>query len=127
MIYSFEYRGQSYEFDDQRMGLGEARWVKQETGLFGTAFYDAIRNMDPDAMACLVVIGMRRGGLTETDLEDVCADENGYFELIETIKPVEPETPSNRTTRRAAARKKDTTVEEKDDTEEAPRPVAAVQ
>lgn len=114
MIFSFEYRGQGYEFDDQRMGLGEARWVKHETGLFGNAFFDAIRALDPDAMACLVVLGMRRGGATETDLEDVCADDNGYFDLIETIKV---KSPTNRATRRA--------TKKKDDTE--PRPVAAVQ
>lgn len=95
MIFSFKYDGAAYEFDDERMGLGEARWIKKETGLYGRAFFEAAQDLDPDALSCMVVIAMRRAGLTETNIDEVCANENAYFEMVETaqVRPTETAEP----------------------------------
>jgi len=84
MIFSFEYQGKRYEFDDTRMSLGEARWIKSEIGMIGTDFFEAVKKLDPDAMSCLVVIAMKRAGLSETTMEQIAEDENGYFDLVST-------------------------------------------
>lgn len=99
MIFTFQFGDESYNYDDELMGLGEARFVKEETGLYGSAFFDAVKTMDPDAIACLVVLAMRRAGKTDATVESVSEEVDGYFQFIRTVN----ETPSakNRAERRA--------------------------
>lgn len=98
MIFSFRWNGKAYDFDDERMSLGEARWVKAETGLHGPEFFKAVQRMDPDAMAALMVIAMRRAGETDTTMDSIAEAENGYFEMIGSVQVKEK--PENRAARR---------------------------
>lgn len=114
MIFTFEFRGKSYEFDDAKLGLGEARWVKHEINLHGMNFFEAVQSLDPDAVACLVVLAMRRAGETDATMEEISNDDNGYGEFVVTVKVRpsegdEPKPPPNRATRRRAAAVKDPT------------------
>lgn len=87
MIFAFKYEGKAYDFDDERMGLGEARWVKRVTGLTGSDFFGAARKLDPDAVVAILVMAMRRAGLQETQMDDIYSeDDNGYFKLIESLE-----------------------------------------
>lgn len=93
MIFEFTYEGKAYDFDDERMGLAEARYLKREFGLVGTEFFTACRKLDPDALIALLVLAMRRAGLTETKVEDLYPnDDNGYYELVQSME-VRPSTP----------------------------------
>ncbi len=103
MIFKFQYDGKSYEFDDARMGLGEARWIKAETGLYGTAFFEAVQGLDPDAISAMIVIAMRRGGVSETTMESIAENENGYFELIGSVSVHGDEENKVRPTRKRVA------------------------
>lgn len=107
MIFKFQYDGTDYEFDDAKMSLGEARWIKAETGLFGNGFFDAVRELDPDAISAMIVIAMRRGGLSESTMDSIAETDNGYFELIGSVTVHGDEEGAIRPTRkRAAAAKK---------------------
>lgn len=87
MIFMFKYDGKSYDYDDEKMGLGEARWVKKETGLVGANFFEAARALDPDAIVAILVMAMRRAGVIETKMEDIYSgDDNGYYKLIEGLE-----------------------------------------
>lgn len=99
MIFTFQFGDQSYDYDDDTMGLGEARFVKAETGLYGSAFFEAVKTMDPDAIACLVVLAMRRAGKTDATMESVGEEVDGYFQFIRTVN--ETSSPANRAERRA--------------------------
>lgn len=93
MIFQFTYEDKKYQYDDGRMGLGEARWVKQETGLVGMAFFEAARALDPDAILCILVMAMRRAGEV-VDVEDIYADDdNGYYKLITSLEVLEATEP----------------------------------
>lgn len=86
MIYKFSYEDQVYDFDDEKMSLGEARWVKRETGMVGGGFFAAARALDPDAIVALLTLAMRRAGKTEAQIEDIYSDDdNGYFKLIQSL------------------------------------------
>lgn len=83
MIFTFTYADQKYTYDDEKMGLGEARWVKRETGLVGAEFFNAARTLDPDAIVAILVMAMRRAGEHETQMGDIYSDDdNGYYKLI---------------------------------------------
>lgn len=86
MIFAFRYENKAFDFDDERMGLGEARWVKQMTGLTGSDFFAAARKLDPDAVVAILVLAMRRAGLHDAQMDDIYSDDdNGYFKLIESL------------------------------------------
>lgn len=83
MIFTFTYGDQKYEWDDDKMSLGEARYVKQVTGMVGSDFYEAARKLDPDAIMAILVLARRRAGETSASLEDFdMEDSQGYINLI---------------------------------------------
>lgn len=98
MIFQFTYGDEKYQFDDEKMGLGEARYVKQVTGMVGQEFFEAARKLDPDAIVAILVMSMRRAGKTEVSMDDIYTDDdNGYYKLITGMEVLEsaPEAPKN--------------------------------
>lgn len=91
MIFTFKFRNKPFAFDDMKMSLGEARWSKAETGFVGAEFFEAVQKADPDALSCIVVMAMRRAGLTETTMDSIAEDENGYVEIMSTLDVVDPD------------------------------------
>lgn len=89
MIFTFKFRSKPYAFDDTKMSLGEARWIKAETALVGAEFFEAAQKADPDALSCIVVMAMRRAGLDETTLDSIADDEDGYYEIMSTMDVVQ--------------------------------------
>lgn len=116
MIYTFEYDGKSYDYDDDQLSLPEAIEIKRETGMVGVEFFDAARKADPEALAMLLVLAMRRGGVEDATMDSIYKDDpDGYVKLISNVEvrssggdTVVP----NRAARRAAARKKTATKAE---------------
>lgn len=87
MIFEFTYEDTTYEFDDDKMSLGEARWIKQATGLVGSSFFEAARKLDPDAILAILVMAMRRAGLKDTEMDAIYADdEDGYIKLVQGLE-----------------------------------------
>jgi hypothetical protein len=104
MILTFQFRDATYTFDDEKMGLGEARWVKQETGLLPKEFFPAVQDLDPDAIACVVVLAMRRAGVTDATIESICEDENGLFEFLASSQVAAGKGPAAKVPAKAATR-----------------------
>lgn len=86
MIFSFKFQGKDYKFEDTQLSLGEARWIKRETGLYGQDFFHAVQTLDPDAISCIVVMAMRRAGATDATIEAIEEEINGYGEFAITVK-----------------------------------------
>lgn len=105
MIFKFQFRGTGYNFDDEKMSLGEARWIKAETGLVGMGFFDAVKGLDPDAISAMVVLAMRRAGVADATMESIADDENGLFEFFETGEVVETPPKNGPAPRRKTAAK----------------------
>lgn len=106
MIFSFKFQGKDYQFEDTQLGLGEARWIKRETGLYGQKFFEAVQTLDPDAIACLIVLAMRRAGESDATIEAIEEEINGYGEFAVTVKAEATEKdmpPVNRAARRRNA------------------------
>lgn len=91
MIFTFKFQGKPYAFDDMKMSLGEARWSKAETGFVGAEFFHAVQKADPDALSCIVVMAMRRAGLSEATLDSIADEENGYVEIMSTMDMIDPD------------------------------------
>jgi hypothetical protein len=104
MILTFKFRDNTYSFDDEKMGLGEARWVKQETGLLPKEFFPAVQELDPDAIACVIVLAMRRAGATDATIESICEDENGLFDFLASSQVAAGKGPAAKAPAKAATR-----------------------
>lgn len=104
MLFTFTFRDTTYTFDDEKMGLGEARWIKQECGLLPKEFFPAVQNLDPDAIACMIVLAMRRAGVEDATIESICEDENGLFDFLETGQVEAGKTPRAKAPAKAATR-----------------------
>lgn len=58
----FDLGGKLYEFDGATLSIGEARAVKRNTGLGVLEFERGIKTLDPDAVAALIWVTLRRAG-----------------------------------------------------------------
>lgn len=80
---TFDYDGQTYEFDQNKLDLTEAIAVKVETGgMTIKAFQLGINELDPDALKAMVWLSLRRAG-TAVRYADVTFD---VVELLSSIK-----------------------------------------
>lgn len=89
MKFLFKYEDAAYTFDDEKMSLGEARFVRTVTGYTGAEFFEQARKLDPDAIMAILVMAKRRAG-EEAKMEDFdLDDENGYIKLIQSLDVAE--------------------------------------
>lgn len=58
----FKIEGRTYEFDESRLTVAEARVIKKHAGLGLAEFGDGIRRGDPDAIVSMLFIAKRRAG-----------------------------------------------------------------
>lgn len=55
-------KGEKYEFDQGSMPVGEARLIKERTGMGFAAWAAGVSDMDPDAIVALVFLAKKRAG-----------------------------------------------------------------
>lgn len=80
---TFDYDGQTYEFDQNKLDLTEAIAVKVETGgMTIKAFQLGINELDPESLKAMVWLSLRRAG-TAVRYADVTFD---VVELLSSIK-----------------------------------------
>ena len=63
--------GTSYDFDQGRLMLSEARLIEKNTGMTIPRWQKALDEFNSDALAGLVLLLRRRAGETELQFEDV--------------------------------------------------------
>lgn len=108
MIFEFMHQEKAYQFDDERMSLAEARWVKREFGMTGPTLFGAFQELDPDALLAIFALALKRGGVeieTAADIPLGDENENGYFELIQSVKAKTAEAAALKVVRRRNATK----------------------
>lgn len=55
-------KGEKYEFDQGSMPVGEARLIKERTGMGFAKWAEGVSEMDPDAICALVYLAKKRAG-----------------------------------------------------------------
>lgn len=69
----FEIEGKEYEWDNERLTVGEARFLKEKTGMGILQWNNGLLARDGDAEAALIYFAKRRAGeaVRWQDLEDL--------------------------------------------------------
>lgn len=69
----FTVEGREYDFDADKLSVGEARLVKQHTGNGVRSWLNGINDYEPDAWLALILIAKKRNGeaVTWNDLQDI--------------------------------------------------------
>lgn len=102
MIFRFKHHGKIYTFDDERMSIPEAQWIKRETGIVGMELFQGFRKLDVDCLLVVFAIALKRGGIQIDTIADVPLDEgNGYYQLLTSIQEDNDQAvrPTSRTTK----------------------------
>ena len=86
MIFTFEYEGCPYSYDDSTMSLPEARYIKRHSGLTGQVgmWPVNVQMGDPDAVCLLLILAQRRAG-EKANWEDLPETMN-FAALVRSIK-----------------------------------------
>lgn len=69
----FTVEGREYDFDADKLSVGEARLVKQHTDSGVRSWLNGINDYEPDAWLALILIAKKRNGeaVTWNDLQDI--------------------------------------------------------
>lgn len=79
----FALDGEKYEFDDDRMDVGEVRDLRKVTGFGPKEFWTEFADVNEDCVAGLVWLTRRRNGETDLRFSDVSFD---FMEFITSME-----------------------------------------
>lgn len=82
----FTLDGAEYEFDQNKLALGEAIAVKKSSGLTVKAFQEGLVEMDPEALQAMVWLARRRAG-EAVRLQDVEFDVVAFAQSLRVEDP----------------------------------------
>lgn len=69
----FRVDGESYNFDEDRLLVSEARVIKKQAGMGLTEWSEGLQNGDPDAIVSMIYLAKKRSGeaVRWSDLDDI--------------------------------------------------------